>query len=86
MKKQKGKNRSDNENHVSDIMVVDADELDLPGKDAVLKPVKSNAHLKGRRRFTADLADMKEECKSGFHMQQLMMGVQSALLVLVSDI
>jgi hypothetical protein len=30
------------------------------------KPVKSNAHLKGRRRFAADLADMEEKCKNTF--------------------
>lgn len=25
-----------------------------------------NAHLKGRRRFTADFRDLDEECKEGF--------------------
>ena len=27
---------------------------------------EKNAHLKGRRRYKADLDDLKEECKAGF--------------------
>ncbi|KAF8880314.1 hypothetical protein BD779DRAFT_1549574 [Infundibulicybe gibba] len=30
-----------------------------------------NSHLKGRKRFAADLADVKEICKKGFHVQSL---------------
>lgn|ERR1700722_387423 len=36
----------------------------------VVKPVKmANSHLKGRKRFSADLTDMKEECKDGFYVR-----------------
>lgn len=30
-----------------------------------------NVHLKGRRRFVADLEDMKDECKGGFETHGL---------------
>jgi hypothetical protein len=30
-----------------------------------------NTHLKGRQRFSTDLADMKNECKMGFVLQGL---------------
>lgn len=42
-------------------------------KHKVAHNADKNAHLKGRRRFVADLADMKEECETvvGFEVQGL---------------
>jgi hypothetical protein len=51
----------------------DADAMDVddpePSKSAP-SPMK-NVHLKGRKRFNADLADMKEECKATFKVAGL---------------
>ncbi len=41
--------------------------------DSAAKTINSakNAHLKGRRRFMADLRDLVEECKEGFASYEL---------------
>ena len=41
-------------------------------KKAPYDPDK-NAHLKGRRRFTADLSDIQEACAGGFVVTGLML-------------
>jgi ubiquitin-conjugating enzyme E2 Q len=55
---------------MSEDMSMDVDpEFVYPSPVAKEKPLvvtDKNNHLKGRRRFNADLDDMKEECTNGF--------------------
>jgi hypothetical protein len=52
---------------MSEDMSMDVDhEFVYPSPVAKVKPLADkNNHLKGRKRFNADLDDMKEECTSG---------------------
>jgi hypothetical protein len=76
-----GYNSNDTEGHVSKrqrtengawrIIFPNRVDVAVEARDLrVVKPVKmANSHLKGRKRFAADLADMKEGCKDGFYVQ-----------------
>jgi hypothetical protein len=50
----------------------DAMDVDPPEPRHDIEPtINKNAHLKGRKRFNADLADMKEACKGIFQVDGL---------------
>lgn len=71
----------------------DDDRMDVD--DPVPRPVKhkevhkpdKNAHLKGRKRFVADLADMREECgsKDGFEVNGLRVSSECFVVERVLD-
>lgn len=52
--------------------VGDAMDVDPPEQsNGVGQTINKNAHLKGRKRFNADLADMKDACKGIFQVDGL---------------
>jgi len=76
-------------NYISDDIPMDVDDLDILKHPSLVQgpsvsptgtlrgcPEK-NAHLKGRRRYKADLDDLKEECKAGFMSQGLLVKSRS---------